>query len=224
MLGFISFDLLSPTMYLAKTPDILKPIAGDLIWDIKTDSDEVFLTFDDGPHPEITPEVLDLLDEFGATATFFCIGSNVNKYPKVYQEILDRGHRTGNHTFDHPKGWNTRDYSYLRSYLLCSTLVDSMLFRPPYGRISRNQAAAIRRRSQIIMWDVLSGDFDHRTTKEKCLYNVVNYMKPGSIVVFHDSDKARERMLYSLLGTLRVIKDKGWKAVKIEDSHLRSSD
>ncbi len=201
-------------MYFKKTPDILKPIANDLVWDIKTDEDVIFLTFDDGPVPRVTPKVLDILDEYGAKATFFCVGENIEKYPHIFQDIIDRGHAVGNHTYSHENGWKTSQYNYLKSYLKCRELSGSDIFRPPFGRISRQQVKAIKRQSTIVMWDVLSGDFDPDCSKEQCLDNVMSHSESGSIVVFHDSIKAKDRLLYALPKMLELKKE--FKFVKLQ--------
>lgn len=208
-------------MYLVKTPSILKPLANDLNWEVKTDQKEVFLTFDDGPIPEVTEWVLDTLDAFGAKATFFCIGKNVAENPEIYRRILKKGHSVGNHTFSHAEGWKSSQISYLREFLRCEALVDSSLFRPPYGRIKREQARAISHRSDIVMWDVLSADFDPKNSGEDCLNNCLRHCKKGSIVVFHDSKKAAERMMYALPRFLEVFTEKGYSFPALKPSHFR---
>jgi peptidoglycan-N-acetylglucosamine deacetylase len=196
-------------VYLTKTPDFLKPIAADLVWDIATDKNEVFLTFDDGPHPEITPQVLEILAPFNAKATFFCVGKNAEKYPEVIEKILAAGHAIGNHTYNHESGWESGQYSYLKSYLQCRSVIDSTLFRPPYGRIKRDQVKALKPRCKIIMWDVLSGDFDPKRTPERCAATVLKHTKPGSIVVFHDSEKAKTNVLGALPVVLEELAKRG---------------
>lgn len=198
-------------MYLAKTPSIVKPLYRDLVWNIPTEDQVVYLTFDDGPIPEITPQVLDILASYNAKATFFCIGDNVRKHPDIYRRLSQEGHGLGHHTFNHINGWKTGDYAYVKNALQGAAMVDSNLFRPPYGRIKRAQAASLHQRYHIIMWDVLSGDFDPETSKEQCLKNVVNNVKPGSIVVFHDSLKAAHNMLYALPHTLEQLSAQGYR-------------
>lgn len=153
----------------------------------------VYLTFDDGPIPVVTPFVLNTLNKYNAQATFFCIGDNVNKYPEIYADVLANGHTVGNHTYDHLKGWACTNEDYLSNIKKCTELVSSNLFRPPYGRINRSQISIIRSHFpdiNIIMWDVLSGDFDLNISAEKCLQNVLRNTRNGSIIVFHDSQKA----------------------------------
>lgn len=182
----------------------------DLVWKIPTSDPVLFLTFDDGPVPGVTPEVLLILKKYNAKATFFCIGENVEKHPGIYQEIIDNGHKTGNHTYNHLNGWKTKNPVYFRNVLKCTTKVDSLLFRPPYGKITRSQSAKLKRKFSIIMWDVLSGDFDPEITKEKCLKNVIQSAQPGSIIVFHDSIKAADKMLFALPKVLDYYSEKGF--------------
>jgi peptidoglycan/xylan/chitin deacetylase (PgdA/CDA1 family) len=184
-------------MYFVKNPSFFKLIYPSLTWEIKTKDKVLFLTFDDGPIPEVTPFVLDCLKKHNAKATFFCIGDNVRKHPSIYKMILDDGHRVGNHTFNHLNGWKTNTEDYIKNVELCNEYVNSRLFRPPYGRISNSEIKAFKNRypsNQIIMWDVLSGDFDTQITDEQCYQNVVKYSRAGSIIVFHDSLKAMPRL------------------------------
>ena len=185
-------------MYLAKTPELLKPLYKDLLWHVDTTRKELFLTFDDGPIPEVTPWVLQVLRSYNAKATFFCIGKNIEENQWIYNMIKKDGHSIGNHTYDHLNGWRTSSRAYYRSVIQCSRLTGSDLFRPPYGRIKREQASGLLSRFKIVMWDVLSGDFDTKASPKKCLSNVVDNASRGSIIVFHDSMKARERMQYAL--------------------------
>lgn len=207
-------------MYVSKTPAVVKALYSSLVWNMPRDTNRVYLTFDDGPHPQITAEVLTQLERYNAKATFFCIGDNVRKFPLMYDQLRQKGHTIGNHTFNHLNGWKTTDFTYLRNTLLCQQLTHTHLFRPPYGRISRPQANALGKRFRIIMWDVLSADFDQSISPEKCLENVIMHVQPGSIVVFHDSEKAAERMLYALPRTLDYISDKGWEMCGLEEKYF----
>lgn len=196
-------------MYLVKTPWWLtKVYTGGLTWKIPTTKNEIFLTFDDGPHPTITPFVLNCLKQYNAKATFFCIGKNVQLYPKIYRQIIEEGHKVGNHTNNHLNGWKTSDETYLKNVILAKDYIDSNLFRPPYGRISKFKAQQLLPVFKIIMWDVLSGDFDVELTKEKCLENVVKNTTAGSIIVFHDSEKAFSRLEYTLPKALEFFAEK----------------
>jgi peptidoglycan/xylan/chitin deacetylase (PgdA/CDA1 family) len=197
-------------MYLVKTPEMLKPLASDLLWNMSRDEKTIYLTFDDGPTQSITHEILDVLEEFRAKATFFCIGGNVARNPEAYRAMVDRGHRTANHTWNHMNGWKFSDYSYLKNVLECSKLVESNLFRPPYGRITRSQVRALKSRFQIVMWDVLAADWRKEVSKEKCLSNVADNARNGSIVVFHDSEKAYSNMIYALPLSLKRLSEEGY--------------
>ncbi|WP_276133878.1 polysaccharide deacetylase family protein [Polluticoccus soli] len=199
--------------YSVKTPWWLRSVYGKQVWRMpKEDQPAVYLTFDDGPHPTATPFVLDQLKQYGAKATFFCIGKNIEEFPDIYQRILDEGHTVGNHTQNHVNGWKTDTEAYLDDVKQATKHIKSKLFRPPYGRISRVQSNfMIQAGWKIIMWDVLSGDFDLELTPEKCLQNVEKHMEPGSIVVFHDSEKAWARMYYALPKVLAFCKDKNWE-------------
>ncbi len=194
----------------AGTPYFLKLILPQLTWRVKTSKKEIYITFDDGPHPDITTKVMDILDEYGAKASFFCVGHNVEKHPETYAEILRRGHKTGNHTFNHLNGWKVKSKEYFKNIEKCSEYVDSHLFRPPYGRISLKHIPYIKMNFRIIMWSVLSLDFDLKTTPEQCLENSIKYSKEGSIIVYHDSEKASEKMLYALPRFLEHFKSKGY--------------
>ena len=169
-----------------------------LLWRVNTSRREVFLTFDDGPVPEITPLVLEILKKYNVKATFFCVGENVQKYPDVYNLLLNAGHAIGNHTFHHVKAWKTDYHSYLSEVEQCNQLVKSKLFRPPHGQINRKIARKLNENFKVVMWSALTGDYDNKLSGEQCLNNAVKYTSPGSIIVFHDSLKARERMEYAL--------------------------
>ncbi|AMR31460.1 polysaccharide deacetylase [Mucilaginibacter sp. PAMC 26640] len=188
-------------MYLVKSPWLLKMLYAKLIWHVKPGSRCIFLTFDDGPIPIVTPFVLNILKEYDAKATFFCIGDNINKHPEVFNAVVNDGHAIGNHTYNHLRGWDTDSEIYLENFLKCDGLTHSKLFRPPYGRIKRKQIDLLKKAKpdlKIIMWDVLSGDFDIDLKPEKCLKNVLKHTADGSIVVFHDSQKAFDRLKYTL--------------------------
>jgi len=204
-------------MYFVKTPFFLRWMYPSLTWR-KPKSNTIYITFDDGPIPEVTPFVLDALKEYDAKATFFCIGDNVIKYPEIYQSILRSGHSVGNHTFNHLKGWATDDGSYLENIDKCSEIVKSNLFRPPYGKIKKSQIAkfyAHHPNMEIIMWDVLSGDFSENLDPEKCLRRVVDKSCDGSIIVFHDSIKAFNKLEFVLPKALKFWHQKGIKMDKL---------
>lgn len=201
-------------MYLVKTPWWLRALYPALTWRIKEPGKTVYLTFDDGPHETATPFVLDQLKQYHAKASFFCIGKNVAAHPDIYQRILDEGHSVGNHTYNHVNGWKVSDEVYINEVAKAATLIKSNLFRPPYGRIKRSQQKKLQTpnpKLQTIMWDVLSGDFDTNLSGEACLGYVLYHTRPGSIIVFHDSTKAWERMSYALPKVLEHFTKQGYE-------------
>jgi len=196
----------------------------DCTWKIETTQKEVFITFDDGPHPEITPFILDTLKMYGAKATFFCIGKNVDAYPEIYYRILNEGHSVGNHTQNHKNGWETSFSSYIENVHEASKRISSTLFRPPYGKISRKQIVGVKDNLKLnpIMWTILSGDFDKNCSAEKVLKNVINNISIGDIIVFHDSFKCGEKVKYALPLVLDFIYENKWLAEKIETQNLKN--
>jgi peptidoglycan/xylan/chitin deacetylase (PgdA/CDA1 family) len=206
--------------YFVKTPWLLKKLYPGCTWHMPSREKIIYLTFDDGPHPTITPYVLDVLQQYQAKATFFCIGKNIVENPAIYRRILDEGHRTGNHTHNHFNGWKVKNDQYINNIIEAAKYIDSNLFRPPYGRITQFQVKVLSgitaykgsdRNFKIIMWDVLSGDFDQNLSAETCTLNVVNKTRPGSIVVFHDSEKAFPRMKKTLPDMLEYFSKKGFR-------------
>jgi peptidoglycan-N-acetylglucosamine deacetylase len=207
--------------YFIKTPWIAKKIFPSYIWSLPAEDNAVYLTFDDGPHPTITPWVLNQLKEFDAKATFFCIGHNIEKYPDVYKNIINEGHAVGNHTYHHSNGWKTDDKKYIDDVSKAAQIIKSNLFRPPYGRIKNSQSKKIAdalqtSKGHIIMWDVLSADFDPSFSPEKCLHHVLDNVVSGSIIVFHDSEKAFDNLKYVLPKTLQSLKEAGFNFKRIE--------
>jgi len=201
--------------YFVKTPWWLKRIYDSYTWSIPSSEKNLYLTFDDGPHPEATPFVLKQLKQYNALATFFCIGKNVVAYPEIYKQILNEGHSTGNHTYNHLNGWKTSNDLYMKDIALASKEINSNLFRPPYGRITSFQAKNLKavmlgKETKVIMWDVLSADFDLDCTPEQCLANVILPTVPGSIIVFHDSEKAFPKLQYALPRMLKYFSEKGY--------------
>jgi peptidoglycan/xylan/chitin deacetylase (PgdA/CDA1 family) len=201
--------------YRIMMPGLLRKLhPGHPVWRIPADIPAVYLTFDDGPHPEITGFVLQQLAAFQAKATFFCIGKNVVEYPAIYQQILAAGHAVGNHTHTHRNGWKTETDAYIRDIAEAAKHIDSHIFRPPYGRIRSTQIHMLEQARPpwtVYMWDVLSADFDTTLSPERCLDNVIRHIRPGSIVVFHDSEKAWARMSYALPGVLEYCHQQGWE-------------
>lgn len=204
--------------YFVKTPYWVKKLFSKRIWEMPGSQKTIYLSFDDGPDPVITPFVLDELDKFNAKATFFCIGKHVDAHPEVYHRIQEAGHAVGNHTYDHPDAWKTKNNDYLDNVLKAKASIDSSLFRPPYGHITRRLSNALLLppyRLHTVMWSVLSGDFDERLSPEKCYHNIISHMKNGSIVVFHDSKKAATRMRYCLPLVLKHFSELGFSFEKI---------
>ncbi len=188
-------------------------------WRFLSKKKEIFLTFDDGPTPEITEFILSELKKYDAKATFFCIGKNIKNHPELFSQLISDGHSIGNHTQNHLKGWKTNTKDYVDNVLECNktitqfnnTTIKQQLFRPPYGKIKKSQAKELLKRGyKIIMWDVLSADFDTTISNEKCLQNVLDNTTKGSIIVLHDSVKAAERMKYALPRVLKTFSDKGF--------------
>ena len=204
--------------YLVKTPKWVSKLFYGSVWEMPESQKAIYLTFDDGPHPLVTPFVLEELDKYDAKATFFCIGKNVAEHPGIFKKILDHGHAVGNHTHNHLNGWKTNNEHYLENILEARKYIDSPLFRPPYGRITPTQRKLLMQQHnsfKIIMWSVLSGDFDVTISPAMCCKNVLNKAKNGSIVVFHDSEKAYERLRYTLPEVLKYFSEQGFKFEKI---------
>jgi peptidoglycan/xylan/chitin deacetylase (PgdA/CDA1 family) len=204
--------------YPVLTPWWLKMFYRGCVWQMPASGNKVYLTFDDGPHPEVTPVVLDILSAFQAKATFFCIGNNVRTNAEIYDRILREGHVTGNHTYHHLNGWKVTNEAYFRDIAETGKLVRSHLFRPPYGRITPFQIRALKEghlQLKIIMWTLLSGDFDTSLTPEACCESVLKRLSPGQIIVFHDSKKAEPRVRFVLPALLEKIRQKGLECAVI---------
>lgn len=206
--------------YLVKTPRWIQSLYKNLLWRFDTSKKVLYLTFDDGPEPTVTPWVLDTLKSFKAKATFFCIGKNIDTHPEIFQRVLNEGHRVGNHTYNHRNGWKTKTNNYLNNTLkaensieqqLQSNKAKSKLFRPPYGKIKPSQIKQLEKEGyKIVMWDVISADFDKSISPEQCLSNVTTNITNGSIVVFHDSLKAEINMKSALKKVLKKYSEKGY--------------
>lgn len=189
----------------------LQPISNQLIWRIDTEKKEVFLTFDDGPHPEVTPWIIQLLQQFNAKATFFLVGENAMRYPEVVQQLIAQGHHLGNHTFNHLKGWNEKNFTYYKNTLACENEFTSSLFRPPHGRITRDQHRALNQRYKIIMWSLLARDYNPSVSPNYIIKTVSENTTNGEIIVFHDSDKAAANLKNSLPQILKNLSDQGFQ-------------
>jgi peptidoglycan/xylan/chitin deacetylase (PgdA/CDA1 family) len=203
--------------YFVKTPWWIKKLYPACIWEMQTDEKVLYLTFDDGPHPRATTFVLNELEKYNAKATFFCVGKNVTQHNDIYQRILNQGHHAGNHTFNHLNGWKVKDMAYFKDIAEARKNIDSALFRPPYGRISKFQLRHLTDafEMKVVMWSVLSGDFDAAVSGESCLKNVVRSAKPGNIIVFHDSEKAWTNLAYALPKVLTHFCEQGYRFEKL---------
>jgi len=187
-----------------------------LVWQVKTDEKVVYLTFDDGPIPELTGEILDILARFKAKATFFCVGENVMRNPGIYARIIEEGHSTGNHTHHHMKGWSANFDEYLDDVRASANYINSTLFRPPYGLMTYKQAKALSKDFRVIMWSCLTRDYDPSVSREECLEIAMQGVRPGSIIVFHDNIKAREKVLYALPRLLEHLEAEGYRSENLE--------
>jgi peptidoglycan/xylan/chitin deacetylase (PgdA/CDA1 family) len=196
---------------IVRVPDLLRPLLGKLTWRKNPSSKVIYITFDDGPVPQVTPQVLDVLDEHGVKATFFCVGENVQKYPGIYADILRCGNKTGNHTFNHLKGTKSTARAYEENVRLAVEYIDSNLFRPPHGLITCRQSKAIREAGfEIIMWDVLTLDYDRNLSPPEIMQSIMRYSRNGSIIVFHDSIKAKNNVLSVLPMAIEFWKKEGY--------------
>jgi peptidoglycan-N-acetylglucosamine deacetylase len=196
---------------LVRPPRLLRQVYPGAVWRMPTADKTIYLTFDDGPVPGVTTAALAVLEQFGIKATFFCVGDNVQKHPEIFEQIKAAGHATGNHTFNHADGWKYTRMKYLRNVQLCAAEFQSALFRPPYGHLRRSQFNAISKHYKVIMWDVLTCDFDVKLNGETCLKLALEHTRNGSIIVFHDSEKAAPRMLYALPKYIETMLRDGWK-------------
>ncbi|MCG2417723.1 polysaccharide deacetylase family protein [Aequorivita sp. F47161] len=211
-------------------PKFIQRFYPERIWAFSRNKNTVYLTFDDGPIPKVTPWVLATLKKHNAKATFFCIGDNVQKHPEIFKTILSQGHSVGNHTFNHVNGWKTKTAKYVDNVLKYEHVVlkllknfgienapsdtsnSKLLFRPPYGKMTSKQARILQKKGfKIVMWSIISYDYDANTSEEKCLQNVLNNIKPGSVIVFHDSLKAEKNLRFVLPKVLEFISEKGWE-------------
>lgn len=208
-------------MYLVKTPQFIQKLFPNFTWRVPTNDKVIHLTFDDGPIPEVTPWVLDQLAQHDAKATFFCVGDNVRKHPDVLDMVRKDGHSLGNHTFNHLNGWLSDNIQYFLNVRRCAHALRSNLFRPPYGRLKPGQGDFLQRHYRIVMWDVLSGDFDPEISAEQCLKNVLENTRRGSIIVFHDSLKAWGKLQYVLPQVLSHFASLGYRFERLEERNSK---
>ena len=202
-------------LYLSKTPIFIRTLLPQLTWQVNTNDRKIYLTFDDGPTPKITPWVLDQLDKYKAKATFFCIGKNVKSYPEIFNDIKERGHAVGNHTYNHLSGWNVSRNEYWTDIEKADTLIKSSLFRPHYGKINPRIIKRLKSKYQLIMWDVLSGDFDLDLNPDQCLKNVLSNCTKGSIIVLHDSVKSSGHLKSFLPQLLKELKAQSYDLTRL---------
>lgn len=200
-------------------PDWFSSFFPSLLWKKKTDQKIIYLTFDDGPIPEITEWILDILKENNAQATFFCVGDNVRKHSTIFDRVIKEGHQVGNHTFNHLNGWQETTEKYMENVALCQTMMKenaTHFFRPPYGKLSKKKIKALEQENyQIVMWHVLTYDFDKTLQPEICLQKAIQNTKQGSIVVFHDNTKAVQNLKYVLPKYISYFKEKGYQFEKL---------
>lgn len=203
-------------MFVERPPLLYRMLIAGAVWRIKGRGRKVYLTFDDGPIPEVTPWVLDTLEEYGIHATFFCVGDNVERHPELLDEIRRRGHMVGNHTMNHMQSLHASNVTYLRNVVKANRLIGSRLFRPPHGLIKHRAARAIKRHYTIIMHDLVSCDYNHKLSGEQVLNNVKRKARPGSIIVFHDSLKAEKNLKYALPKAIEWLKSNGYEFGRID--------
>lgn len=200
---------------MVRPPTYLRFLYPGVVWRKPTSEKILYLTFDDGPTPEVTTKVLDLLASYHAKATFFCIGINVKKHPEIYRRIITDGHSIGNHTHTHPNSWKVSVASYLMDVEESQKVIDSNLFRPPYGKLTPRTLFSLKKKFRIIMWDVISCDFDEKVAADQVYKNVIQHTGKGSIIVFHDSLKAAPRMLEVLPAILERYSKEGFSFMKL---------
>jgi peptidoglycan/xylan/chitin deacetylase (PgdA/CDA1 family) len=202
-------------MFIEQPDFLLRHFYKDAVWRKETKDKTIYLTFDDGPIPEVTPWVLDTLKSFGIKATFFCVGDNVRKYPELFERIKAEGHSVGNHTFNHIKGFSYDNASYQKNIEDANNLIQSHLFRPPHGHLTRSQYLAIKEKYQIVMWDVITRDYNSALKPEKIFKIAKKYVRNGSLIVFHDSLKAEKNMRYAMPKTVEYLLEKGYVFEKL---------
>ncbi|MDG1439635.1 MAG: polysaccharide deacetylase family protein [Flavobacteriales bacterium] len=207
--------------YWVKTPTIFKRLFPKIVWNFSEKEQKVFLTFDDGPSTNVTDSILTILEQEKVRATFFCIGKNVKKNPELADKILKKGHSIGNHSMTHVNGWRTRKNSYLRNINDASEYINSNLFRPPFGRFNLYSLDQILKKYKLVMWDVLSGDFDEKIEEKAVINNVIKNVANGSIIVFHDNNKSKEKTLSVLIKTIKKLKEKGFSFEAIPFNPVR---
>jgi len=208
--------ILQKSKTAVKIPKLITRLLPQLIWKIPNNENKVFLTFDDGPIPDVTEWVLDLLSEYNAKATFFCVGENVEKHPHIYSRIIDEGHAVGSHTYNHLNCWKTDNKTYISNIVKAESFIDSSLFRPPHGKLRWISMSKLLKQYNVVMWDVLTQDYDSNLNPEEIFLNVKNHVESGSIIVFHDSLKSIKNLKTALPKSLDYLKSKGFILDKID--------
>lgn len=207
-------------MLIEQTPDFIRKLIPGAVWRLPQKEKTVYLTFDDGPIPEVTPWVLDLLKKYNIKATFFCVGDNVRKYPEVFKMVVSAGHSVGNHTFNHLQGFKVRSGKYVENVELADSYIRSNLFRPPHGHLRIRQGTKLSKKFRFVMWDVITRDYNRKLSGEYVLNVVKRYARNGSIIVFHDSIKAEENMKYALPRAIEFLLSEGYKFEKITEEEI----
>lgn len=202
-------------MFKHTIPALFPLITPSLTWKVDTTDKVLYLTFDDGPHPTITPQVLTLLNAYQAKATFFCVGDNVAKYPETFNQVIQQGHAVGNHTYNHLKGWSVSVDEYVANTQKAHALIGGNLFRPPYGRIAPGQIKALKNDYQIVMWSILTRDYDKNINPTTTAEKLCKLITPGDIIVFHDSEKAASQMFPMLERVLQYFSTQGYQFCKL---------
>lgn len=207
-------------MLIEQTPDFIRKLIPGAVWRLPQKEKTVYLTFDDGPIPEVTPWVLDLLKKYNIKATFFCVGDNVRKYPEVFKMVVSAGHSVGNHTFNHLQGFKVRSGKYVENVEQADSYIRSNLFRPPHGHLRIRQGTKLSKKFRFVMWDVITRDYNMKLSGEYVLNVVKRYARNGSIIVFHDSIKAEENMKYALPKAIEFLLSEGYKFEKITEEEI----
>jgi peptidoglycan/xylan/chitin deacetylase (PgdA/CDA1 family) len=206
-------------IYPVKTPIWVQKLIPSALWHFPRNEDALYLSFDDGPTTTLTYWILETLDQWQAKATFFCVGENIDKFPELFREIVDRGHTIGNHSYNHLNGWVTDNESYFENIARNASQTGSRLYRPPYGRMKPPQIAYLKKRYQLVFWDVLSGDFDQMLSPDDCLDNILKHASRGSVIVLHDNIKSEKTLRYVLPKLLAHYHSVGWEMRKIDPEY-----
>lgn len=207
-------------MLIEQTPDFIRKLIPGAVWRLPQKEKTVYLTFDDGPIPEVTPWVLDLLRKYNIKATFFCVGDNVRKHPEVFKMLVSAGHSVGNHTFNHLQGFKVKSDKYVENVELADAYISSNLFRPPHGHLRIRQGTRLSKKFRFVMWDVITRDYNRKLSGEYVLNVVKRYVRNGSIIVFHDSIKAEKNMRYALPRAIEFLLSEGYKFEKITEEEI----